>query len=429
MVVSDQFLFICVLGLILLSGFFSSAETGLFSLNRYRIQHLAKKGNKAARCVRDLLLKPDRLLGVILIGNTLSNMMAASLTAIIAVHWFGESGVWLAALLLTLVVLIFAEITPKTVAAFYPERLAFFACRPLKGLLFVFYPLVFLANIVANAILFVFGFRRKKHLFEPLTREEIRSLVSAQSPKPGHYEHMLLGVLDLETSTVNDIMVPRNEAEGINIDAPWRMVVDQLRSCRRMRALVYDKHIDQPLGFVYLPKVIDLLIRGSLTRDALVGTLDPLVYIPEQTLLHQQLKRFQSERCSMGLIVDEYGDIIGMVALDDIFEEIVGQFTERTCAHMEDLEEQKDGSYVVGGNMHIRDLNRALGWHFPVDGPNTLGGLIVERMEMIPTGRVSLRVAGYPVEVVELKGHKIERIKVFPALYEPPEDMLPDEST
>jgi Mg2+/Co2+ transporter CorB len=416
MLSTDQLLLIAVLFLILLSGFFSSSETGLFSLNRYRIQHLAKQGNLSARCVRGLLLKPDRLLGVILIGNTLANMMAASLTALLAVHWFGEQGVWWATLCLTFLVLIFAEITPKTVAAFYPERLAFFACRPLKVLLWLFYPLVCLANIVANTFLFLLGFRRKKNLFEPLTREEIRSLVATRSAEPGRYEHMLLGVLDLETSTVNDIMVPRNEIEGIDITAPWRLVQDQLRLSRRMRTLVYDKQINQPLGFVYLPKVIDLLSRGGLTRDSLVRTLDPVVYIPEQTLLSHQLKRFQTERFGMGLIVDEYGEIIGMVALDDIFEEIVGQFKEETFDTIQDLKKNSDGSYYIAGNMPIRDLNRALGWYFPVDGPNTLAGLIVEHMEMIPNTPVGLRISGYPIEVVEVSNNIIQTVRVFPDL-------------
>ena len=410
-------LLVGLLLLIVLSGFFSGAETGLMALNRYRLQHLVRKRDRAALRIHRLLQRPDRILGVILIGNTFANILASAIATMMAVRLWGELGVVLATLLLTLVVLVFAEVTPKTLAALYPRRVAFFVGLPLEYLLRLLYPLVWLVNGIGNGVLRIFGVKVGKRRVDSLSRGELKAVLANMGDKiPESHRRMLLSVLDLEQVAVNDVMVPRHEVVGIDLDQPWSTVVDQLMGSRYTRVLVYQKSLDRLSGFVHSQRVSDLFVHSSLNKNTLLQAMEEPHFIPDGTLLNVQLMNFQRERYRVGLVVDEYGAIQGLITLADILEEIVGTFSTETPDIEQEIQRNQDGSYWVSGNVPIRDLNREMGWELPAAGPNTLSGLIIEQLEMIPEPGVGLRVGGYPVEVVGVGNNKVIKARIWPGL-------------
>lgn len=408
-------LILLLLFLIFLSAFFSSTETGMMSINRYRLRHLAKKHNAAAIRVSELLERPDRLLGIILIGSTFANIFASAVATILAVRFWGDVGVAATTLILTFVVLIFAEITPKILAALYPERVSFLASFPLKLLLKIFYPIVFIASGLANGLLRLFRIRRTSEHKMELSHEELRTVVyEAVGKSSSRYQEMLLGVLDLGSVTVEDIMVPRNDIIGLDLDDQWPLILSHLQTCQHTRIPIYHGSIDNVEGILHVRKVVNLIAQKKATKEELLNAADPVYFIPEGTPLNNQLINFQQQKTRIGLVVDEYGDIQGLVTLEDILEEIVGQFTTDLAASSKDLLPQPDGTYLVDGSTSIREINRALQWELPISGPKTLNGLILEHLQAIPNSVVCVKISDYPLEVLDIEGNFIKTVKIHP---------------
>ncbi|MCG5541197.1 MULTISPECIES: HlyC/CorC family transporter [unclassified Halorhodospira] len=408
-------LFAALGGLIVLSGCFSGSETALMSLNRYRMRHLAKQGHRGARIAERLLQRPDRVLGVILLGNNFVNIAASSLATLIALRLHGESAIAVGAGLLTLVILIFAEVAPKTLAAVHPERVAFPASYVLWLLLRLLYPLVWLVNAAANALLSIVRVRVEDVSAAELSQEELRTVVNeAGNMIPRRHRHMLVSILDLEEATVEDIMIPRTEIVGIDLDDPWPETLERLTNSQYTRMPVYRGTVDHVLGFVHVRRIVGDLVRGSFTPEDLQARLHEPFFIPEGTGLHTQLLKFQRQRERVGLVVDEYGEILGLAALDDILEEIVGEFTTDPGTLTRSITRQEDGTYLVEGSATIRELNRVLGWELSTSGPKTLNGLILERLETIPEAGTSLLIDGYPVTIVQTQGNRVKTAEIQP---------------
>jgi Mg2+/Co2+ transporter CorB len=401
--------------LILLSGFFSSSETGLMAINKYRLRHLANEGHRGARMAQKLLRKPDRLIGLILLGNNLVNIMAASIATVIGIRLFGAAGVWIASLALTVVILIFSEVAPKTVAALHPERIAFPASFPLYLLLRVLSPVVWLINGLANFVLKPFGVKTDVDLIEHLNREELRTLVKEGGERiPDDHQRMLVNILDLEQATVEDVMIPRQDIVGIDLDDDWEDILLQLTQTVYTRMPVFRETIDQVEGLLHIRTVIAKLALGGLTFEDLKRSVRRPYFIPEGTKLTQQLLEFQRRERRMGLVVDEYGDIQGMVTLDDILEEIVGEYTAESRAKTREIRQLDDGNFLVDGGATIRTLNRNMDWGLPEDEASTLNGLLLEELGDIPFGKCSLKLGPHIMTILEIKDNVIGKVLVKP---------------
>ena len=402
-----------LLVLLILSGFFSSSETGLMALNRYRMRHLANIGHLGARSAQRLLSRPDRLIGLILLGNNLVNILAASIATVIGIRLLGDKGVWIASLVLTVVVLIFAEVAPKTVAALHPERIAFPASFVLSILLKVLYPVVWLINGITHLLLKPFGIRARAEVIERLNREELRTLLQEGGHISNDHQRMLVNILDLEQASVDDVMIPRQEIVGIDLNEDWDTVLAQLTQTLYTRMPVYRDDIDHVEGMLHIRSVIAKLSGGGLTFDELKRSIRSPYFIPEGTSLMQQLLEFQSRERRMGLVVDEYGDIQGMVTLDDILEEIVGEYTaEGKQQRSRSIRHLDDGTFLVDGATSIRMLNRRMGWDLPEEEANTLNGLLLEVLEAIPSGKTSVRIGSYQMTIVEIKDNVITKVLI-----------------
>jgi len=406
--------------LILISAYFSSSETGMMSLNRYRLKHLVKSNHTGAKRVEKLLDRPDRLIGLILIGNNLVNILASSIATIIGMRLFAENealGLAVSTGLLTIVILIFAEVTPKTLAALHPEKVAFPSSLLLRPMLTLFYPLVWLVNIISNGLLSLLRVNVNHNDNGALSSEELRTVVhEAGAMIPQRHQDMLISILDLEKVTVDDIMVPRNEIIAIDINDDWETLLRQLRNISHTRVLLYRDTIDDAVGFVHTRDALRLLLKEQFDKTTLLRAVKELYFIPEATPLNVQLLKFQRKKERIGLIVDEYGDIQGLVTLEDILEEIVGDFTTTMApSASEEIEAQPDGSYIIDGTANVRDINKEMNWHFPTNGPKTLNGLILEYLEEIPESNISLKIAGHPLEVLEIENNVIQRVRVQPA--------------
>jgi Mg2+/Co2+ transporter CorB len=400
--------------LILLSAFFSASEIGMMALNRYRLQHLAQTGHRAARIVQKLLARPDRLLGVILLGNNFANLAASAVATILTLKLFGEAALAVATGLLTLVILIFAEVGPKTIAALQPERVAFPAAYILRPLLRVCYPIIWIVNVIANAMLRLLGMPLDKKR-DQISSEELRfAVMEAGALIPKSHQAMLLGILDLEKITVEDVMVPRGEIQGIDLDADWDDILAQIARSRFTRLPVYRGTLENIVGMIHVRKVLNQIREGKLTRESLMEVIIEPYFIPQGTPLNTQLLNFKDVKRRIGLVVDEYGDILGLVTLDEILEEIVGDFTTEAIGKLEDVHPQPDGSYLVKGGASIRDLNRKLGWQLPTEGSRTLNGLITDYLEDIPEPGTSLMLDGYQVDIMRTRGTAVEVARIRP---------------
>jgi Mg2+/Co2+ transporter CorB len=397
--------------LLALSAFFSGSETALMSLNRYQLRHKAREGHRGARLAEHLLQRPDRLIGLILLGNNLANFSMVAVVTLMAVQIGGEPAVAIATGLLTVIVLIFAEAAPKTLAALHPERLAYPAAIVYYPLLYVTYPVVWLVNMCSNAVLYLVGIRDSSGGLQALTREELRTLVhEAGSRISNRYRGMLLSILDLEKVTVDDVMVPHNEIVGIDLDDDEEAIQKIIAESEHTRLPVYRDNIDQIIGVLHLRKLANLSTR-EVDQDTLLELLDEPYFVPEGTPLSTQLVQFQRRRQRIALIVDEYGDIQGIVTLEDILEEIVGEFTTDPGV-VEEVVRESPNAWLVHGSANIRELNRSQDWDLPTDGPKTINGLIVERLETIPEPRTCLKVSGYPIEIVESDGTRIRTVRI-----------------
>lgn len=415
--ISLSVLFGALFFLILLSAFFSASETAMMSLNRYRLRHLQQAKHATAIRVGRLLEKPDRLIGLILLGNNFVNILASSIATIIALRLIGENGVAVAAGLLTLVVLIFAEVAPKTLAILHPQRVAFPSAYLLSPMLKVAYPLVWTINILANSLLRLVGVSPQNEHRHQLSSDELRTVVNeAAAMIPRRHKQMLVNILDLEKVTVEDIMVPRNEIVGLDLDDDIEQIIEQLRVGQHTRLPVYHGNIDDVIGFVHVRNLLHLVGLGNLTREAIEEISREVYFVPEGTPLNTQLLNFQRRKSRIGLVVNEYGDILGLVTLEDILEEIVGEFTTDASATLTEVHPQGDGSYVVDGSVNIRALNRMMHWRLPTHGPKTLNGLILEHLESIPPAGTSLLVAGHPIEIMQTTGSAVKIIRIRPPL-------------
>lgn len=406
-------LLVLLIVLLIVSAFFSGSETALMSINRYRLRHAARGGHRAARLVEKLLRRPDRLIGLILLGNNLANIAASALVTVIAIKLGGQGAIVIGAGLLTLVVLIFAEVAPKTVAALHPERLAYPAAFVFYPLLKITYPLVWSVNILANGLLRIVGLYPKGGKGDSLSQEELRSVVAESGILlPRRHREMLVGILDLEKVTVDDIMIPRNEINGIDLEDDWDHVEEQLEDSQHTRLVVFRGDLDDTVGILHLRDVLKDLTAGDLDHDKIEERTSEAYYVPEGTPLSQQMLHFQKGKRRMALVVDEYGDIQGMVTLDDILEEIVGEFTTETSDFYRDVQKAADGSYIVQGSANVRELNRTMKWTLPTEGPKTINGLILEELGTIPDAGVSLSIAGYRIEILQASGNAIRSIRM-----------------
>jgi len=408
---------LCVILVFLIgcSAFFSGSETGLMTLNRYRLRHRAKAGDRAALRTSQLLDRPDRLIGLILLGNNFVNVLASSLATVVALHLLGETGIVASTVAMTLITLVFGEVTPKTLAALYPERIAYPASAVLAPLLKVLYPLVWLTNLVVNNLLRLFRVRVQIAGNQQLSPEELRTVVmEAGVMIPKRHQTMLLGILELEEIAVEDIMVPRNEVAGLDLEDEWAEIVAQLKLSPYTRLLVYRGTIDQAVGFLHLRKVLNRMAqKPDFDRADLESLVREPYYIPEGTSLTQQLLNFQQRQRRVGLVVDEYGELLGLVTLEDIIEELIGKFTTGAPDAADKLTWREDGSVIVDGSQHLRNLNRRLGLDLPVDGPKTLNGLLLEHLQDIPEAGVSIKIAGIPIEVVQAEDRRIKTVRIF----------------
>ena len=403
--------------LILSSGFFSASETSMMAINRYRLRHLAAKKHKGALRVSKLLERQDRLIGIILLGNNFVNILASSIATIIAVELMGEAGIAVAAALLTGVILIFSEVTPKTIAARHPEKIAFPASLIIKPLLTLLYPLVWMVNYIGNHLLKWLGFSEQNQENHNLTPEELRTIVhEAGGLIPKRHQQMLLGILDLEKATVEDIMIPRNEILGIDIEAPLDTIYEQLANSQHTRLPLYNGSIDNVVGLVHLRKLLGFLKYNELTKETLEKTAHEPYFIPEGTPLNKQLLHFQKHKRRIGLVVNEYGDIQGLVTFEDILEEIVGEFTTNPDTLTPDIHPQEDNSFLVDASITVRELNKVMQWNLPTEGPKTLNGLILEYLEVIPEAETTLLLENCPVEIVQMANNAVKTVRICPAL-------------
>lgn len=411
---SLEFLFTVLVILILLSAFFSSTETGMMSLNRYRLKHLRKKGHKGARRASRLLKRPDRLISLILIGNNLVNFVAASLFTVIVIRLWGEAAsVVFGPVILTLVFLIFAEITPKTMAAYYPEKIAFPASSILVPMLKILYPVVWLINNITNRLLMIVGIDTSKQNHHNFSSDELRSIVGDAGPHISHqHQGMLLNILDLEQASVEDIMIPRNEIQGLDLADSDDALLEQLRSLEFTRIPVYQEDINNVVGTLHqrnVSRVIDE--NGSINRDSLLTQIRDPYFTPESTPLTTQLINFQHQKRRMGIVVDEYGVVQGLVTLEDILEEIVGEFTSNMANQTDDIDSQADGTYIINGTATIREINKNLDWELPTEGPKTLNGLLLESLESFPDASVGIRIDQYHFEILEIKDNIAQKVR------------------
>lgn len=406
--------------LLLCSAFFSSSETGILSLNRYRLKHLAREGHRGAKRVSALLSRPDRLLGTILIGNNFVNILASVIATVLALQYWGEAGIVIATLGMTLALLIFGEITPKTLAALRPETVAYPFSLPLLLLLKLFYPLVILLGWISNSLLRLMGVDPTRKRSDSLTTEELRSVVRESGHElPKNRQDMLLGILDLERVTVDDIMIPRNEVTGINLDDDLDSIINQLTNTTHTRLPLFRTDINQIEGIVHMRQIARLLTHNQLSKDALLAACNEPYFVPEGTPLSTQLINFQKQKRRIGIVVDEYGDVIGIVTLEDILEEIVGDFSNQDTLRSPDIHPQEDGTQVIDGAAYIREINKALDWHLPSDGPKTLNGLITEALESIPDSSVCLKIGPYRLEILQATENRVKSVRIWQANAKP----------
>lgn len=413
----------CVLVfLIFLSGFFSIAETALMAVNRYRLRHKARQKKRSAILILKLLKRPDRLLGMILIGNNLANIVASALATLIAMKLWGERGVVISTVFLTFIVLIFAEIAPKTFAALYPDKVSRFVAWPVYVALTIFFPLVWFINTITNNLLRLFHINVGQRPMEQLSREELRSVVYDTAGKMSrHYQTMLLGILDLNKVTVDDVMIPRHHIIGIDIEQPWEKVKVQLAHNAHAWMPIYREQINDVVGVLHVRELTGKLLSGSaINRENLMKLAKEPYFVPEGTPLNIQLLNFQQLRKRLALVVDEYGEIKGLVTLEDILEEIVGEFTTNVISTSK-INLQADGSYLVDGGIMLRELSRVTKWKFPSNGPRTLNGLIVEYLEALPKAGLCMLINDHPIEIMQLKGNQVKQAKIFPKLVRPAE--------
>jgi len=410
-------LFIALFVLLIVSAFFSISETSMMALNRFRLRHLAQQGHRGARLASDLLAKTDRFLGVVLLGNNVINAASALLVGEIARRYLGDSeyALLIATAAAAFAILVFSEITPKVVGASYPERIALPASYILVPLLRITRPVVWFVNLFVLALLRMLWLKSATGTTEhKLSVEELRTLVIEAGYLPRKHQSILLNLFELESITVDDVMVPRSQIEAINLAAPLEQIEQQVSTAYHRRVLVYDGQQDDIVGTVRARTVLNLIRQGAFSKESLRRIIRDPYFVPSGTPLFSQLQNFQEQQDRVCLVVDEYGELLGLATVDDILEEIVGEFTTRSPLHTPGFFRQDDGSYLVEGGTLLRELNRKLGFDFPLAGPRTLNGLILEHLQDIPEPGTGLKISGHPLEIVQTQDRVVRAVRIFP---------------
>jgi len=422
--ISTGVLFSILALLILFSGFFSGSETALMSLNRYRVRHLAKNGHRGAIRTLKLLEQPDRLISLILLGNNFVNIVASAIATVIALRLAGEAGIAIATGMLTLVILVFAEVTPKTLAMQRAEQIAFFASKIYVPMLVICQPVIGAVNWTTGQLLKLLGTPVDHAGKDQLSSDEFRTVIDeAGSLIPDKHRDMLLNILDLEKVSVQEVMVPRNEIAAIDLADDWNDIMLQLSTSPYSRLLLFRENIDNVVGFIHLRDMVETLRSASPTRSRVESLVRDAYFIPESTPLTEQLLNFQKERRRIGLVVDEYGDIQGLLTLETILEEIVGEFTsDPEAKHTNEFQLNDDGSYVVPGTAAVRNLNRVLNWNLAHSGPKTLNGVVLEHFERFPTKGSVCKLNNHPVEILEVEDNRVISVRISPAVQPPQQD-------
>ncbi len=401
-----------ILILLFLSAFFSSSETGMMALNRFRLKHLIKQKDKSAIRANKLLQRPDRLLGIILIGNNFVNILAAALTTILCLRLFGDSGVFIGSIILTMVVLIFAEVTPKTFAANYAEKVALPASIILKFLQKILYPLVWIVNFFSNSILKLFGVEEKQS-DDDLSPDELKSILENSGDLiPSRYQEMLLSVLELDKISIDEVMIPKNEVIGIDLSKDINEIKSFLESSKKEFFPIFDQNLDDIKGIIDLYGINSFLSSNKHDKDSLLDNSEEVYFALENTSLNIQLNNFQKDKKKVAIVLDEYGSVKGIIDIKDILEEIVGELADPHDEAKVDIKKQKDGSYLIDASISVREINKRLGWNLPLSGPKTLNGLILENTETIPEANISLEIENYLIETILIKDNMIKFTKV-----------------
>ncbi|MDW8845735.1 HlyC/CorC family transporter [Erwinia sp. MMLR14_017] len=415
--VSTTTLIITLVIMILVSAYFSGSETGMMTLNRYKLRHQAKNGDRAARRVEKLLRRPDRLISLVLIGNNLVNILASALATIVGMRLYGDAGVAIATGILTFAVLVFAEVLPKTIAALYPEKVAFPSSVLLGPLQIVMMPLVWLLNTITRLLMKMIGIRSDGAISGALNKDELRTLVyESRSLMSRRNQDMLLSVLDLEKVNVDDIMVPRNEIVGININDDWKSIVRQLTHSPHGRIVLYRDSLDDTISMLRVREAYRLMTeKKEFTKEVMLRAADEIYYVPQGTPLNVQLVKFQRNKKKVGLVVDEYGDIKGLVTIEDILEEIVGDFTTSMSPTLaEEVVPQNDGSVLIEGSANIRELNKAFNWLLPEDEARTVNGMILEAIQDIPLPDTTVTIGNYAIDILDVQENMIKQVRITP---------------
>ena len=410
--VNPWMLFSSIIFLLFLSAFFSGVETAMMSLNRYRLKHLVKENNKAAIRADKLLKRPDRLLGVILIGNNFVNILAASLTTVLCLNLFGDKGVVIGSIVLTMIILVFAEITPKTFAALNSEKVALPASLILKYLQKLLRPLVVFVNYFTNFFMKLLG-TKETTLNEDLSTEELKSVLENSGELiPQKYQDMLLSILELDKISVDEVMTQRSEILGIDIKEPIEKILINLQNNQKDFLPVFDESLDELRGIIDLYGITSFLSNEDKSIESLIDSLDEAYFTPENTPLSTQLFNFQNNKKTVAVVIDEYGTVKGIVSIKDVLEEIVGELATEIDKESVEIMEQKDGSYLIDASVPLRELNKKLNWELPMNGAKTLNGLIIDKIETIPDTNVKLEIENYLIETVLIRNNMIKIAKV-----------------
>ncbi len=404
-------LFIALFTLLLFSAFFSGSEAGMMSLNRYRLKYLSKTSKHARRAIK-LLARPDRLLGVILIGNNFVNIAASAISTLIGVKLFGDIGILVSTIMLTICVLIFAEILPKTLGIIKPEQIALPATILLQLLLWLLFPFVWLVNSFSNKLLYFFGI--KKHNFhDTLSIDELRTIVSEKNSLISiRHKRMVSSILELEQMTVDDIMIPRAEVKGIDLEDEFESIINRLALSKHTLLPIYRGELETVEGIIHMRDISKYLADDSFSIEKLSEFSKKPYFVPEGTSLHRQLINFQHNKTRLGLVVDEYGGILGLITLEDILEEIVGELTTDISVISREIHPQADGSFIIDGSINLRALNRMMNWELPTIGAKTLSGLIIDYLEAIPEPSTCVLIARYPIIIIHIQDNMVKTVKV-----------------
>ncbi|WBM71607.1 HlyC/CorC family transporter [Buttiauxella sp. WJP83] len=415
--ISTTTLIVTLIIMVVVSAYFSGSETGMMTLNRYKLRHLAKQGNRSAKRVEKLLRKPDRLISLVLIGNNLVNILASAIGTIVGMRLYGDAGVAIATGILTFVVLVFAEVLPKTIAALYPEKVAFPSSFLLGPLQILMMPLVWLLNIITRMLMRLMGIKNVSTVSSALNKDELRTLVHESHTKISRRnQDMLLSVLDLEKMNVDDIMVPRNEIVGIDINDDWKSIVRQLTHSPHGRIVLYRDTLDDAISMLRVREAYRLMTeKQEFTKETLLRASDEIYFVPEGTPLSIQLVKFQRNKKKVGLVVDEYGDIQGLVTVEDILEEIVGDFTTSMSPTLaEEVTPQNDGSVIIEGSANVREINKAFNWTLPEDEARTVNGMLLEELQEIPAIDTRVRLSHYDIDILDVQDNMIKQVRVTP---------------